>query len=103
MKDRRWLWIDDQQSGPFTVAQIYRMAEREEIGPKTLFWSDVREQWFPLVGLMFDFEPGGLERMRASGIKCVKILDSGTGEDCPICHGLIGRKYQIDAPPTLPP
>ena len=103
MKDTRWLWIDEQQTGPFTVDQLYRMAQREEIGPQTLFWSDHRKQWLPLTGVMLDIEPGGFQQMRESGIRRAEILDSGTGEDCPACHALTGRTYPIAAVPTLPP
>lgn len=103
MKDTRWLWIDEQQSGPFSVDQLYRMARRGEIGPQTLFWSDNRQMWLPLSGVMFDIEPEEFQQMHECGITRVEILDSGTGEDCPTCHALTGRPYPIATVPALPP
>lgn len=103
MKDTRWLWIDEQHSGPYTVDQLYRMAQRKEIGPNTLFWSDSRQQWLPLTGFLFDIEPDGFQQLNEFGITRAEILDSGTGEDCPVCHVLTGRIYPLASVPTLPP
>lgn len=103
MKDTRWLWIDEQLSGPYSVDQLYRVAQREEIGPQTLFWSDSRQVWLPLTGVMFDIEPAGFRQVCKSGITRAMVLDSGTGEDCSACHALTGSTYPIAAVPTLPP
>lgn len=103
MNDSRWLWLDERQSGHFSVDQLYRMAQRDEIGPHTLFWSERRQQWLPLTGIMFDIEPGEFQQMKECGIFRVEILDSGTGEDCPECHALTGRTYPITSVPELPP
>ena len=102
MNDSRWLWNDEQHSGPFTIDQLYCMAKRGKIDHRTLFWSDRCHQWLPLRGLIFDVYPSRLGEMRRAGITRVRVIDSGTGEDCSVCQDLAGRTYPIDAAPTLP-
>jgi hypothetical protein len=99
---KRWLWIEETAQGPFTVAKMYKMATSREISPTTLFWSDVKQQWFPLPGVMFDIEPSRLDEMTATGIQKVQLLGSGQ-EDCAACTQIIGEIYPISASPALPP
>lgn len=106
MKETRWLWKDDGRSGPFTVQQLYRMVDRKEIDDHTLFWSDWRQQWIPLVYLLHDIYPERLDRMREAGIKRVIVIGYGSGweeRNCNACRKLIGRIYLIDAAPIIPP
>ena len=57
--------------------KMYRMATSGEIGTTMLFWSEVKKQWLPLSGVMFDIEPLRLGEMVAAGIQKVKVLGSG--------------------------
>jgi hypothetical protein len=56
MDDAHWLW-KEQREGPFTVQQLYRMVKRGEIDNHTLFWSERRREWLPLVQLLSDSVP----------------------------------------------
>jgi hypothetical protein len=103
MDEARLLWIDGSQCGPYNIDKLYRMAKDGSIDHDTLFWSDRQQQWLQLTHLMFDLAPNRLEQMRTSGVRHVEVLDSGTGEDCPACLQLTGKKYEIEAAPSLPP
>jgi hypothetical protein len=50
--DSHWLWKDGQRKGPFTGQQLHRMAKLGEINNHTLFWSERRQQWLPLLHLL---------------------------------------------------
>ncbi len=99
---KRWLWIEEIAQGPFSVAQMYKMAKSGEIVPTTLFWSEAKQKWLPLACVMFDIEPSRLSEMAAAGVERVEILGSGQ-VDCLICSGLVGKFYLIVASPVLPP
>ena len=105
MEDRRWIWRSASHKERFTVPQLYRLVKHREIGNLTPFWSERRRQWLPLIHLLHDIFPDSdrLARMRESGIKYVKIIDSGATDDCDACRKLTGRIYSIDATPVLPP
>jgi GYF domain 2 len=103
MDDSRWIWRYDQRSGPFTVAQLTRLARDGEINHRTLFWSERRAEWLPLRGLLFDLFPGQLVDMRRVGIQRMRVLGSGLDSDCAACKRLADQVYPISKPPVLPP
>ncbi len=103
--DARWLLIAEQRSGPFTVQQLYRMAQRGEIDNHTLFWSERSKKWLPLPNLLRDIYPDDdkLKQMRDCGIDRIKVIGSGWDDECDSCRKLIERTFSIDAAPELPP
>jgi hypothetical protein len=103
MDETRWIWWFKQLSGPFTVAQLGRLAKDREIDHRTLFWSERLQQWLPLRGLLFDLFPDRVTDMRKAGIQRVRVLGSGTAEECSACKRLADQTYPIEHPPVLPP
>jgi hypothetical protein len=103
MEEAFWIWWYEQQSGPFTMRRLMSMAKEGEIDGDTLFWSDRRNEWIPLRGILQDLYPDRLDGPRQAGIKWVKFIDSGTGEDCEVCRGLNGKTFPIEAAPAMPP
>ena len=108
MDDAHWIIWKKQRKGPFTVQQLYRMVKRGEIDNHTLFWSERRREWLPLVQLLSDMYPHGdrLNQMQRAGIKRVKVIGWGPGweeRNCDACRKLIDCAYPIDAAPELPP
>ena len=104
MDDAHWIW-KAQSKGPLTVQQLYRMVKRGEIDNHTLFWSERRREWLPLVQLLSDMYPDrdSLNQMRRVGITRVKMLASVLAENCDACRKLAGLTYSIDSAPELPP
>ena len=102
VNDERWLWLEGEAQGPYSVKRMMRMAASGEVGPKTLFWSNAKQQWLPFTGVMFDIEPSRLKEIDAAGIMSVMILGSGQ-DDCPACSTLINKVFPIVAVPDLPP
>ena len=74
---------------------MYRMATAGDIGPATLFWSDAKQMWLQLTGVMFDIEPSRLNEMISAGIEKVEMLGSGQ-DDCAVCCP--GRKSYSRSP-----
>lgn len=99
---KRWLWLDETQQGPFPVTKMFRMATAGDIGPTTLFWSDAKQQWLPLTGVMFDIEPSRLNEMASAGIEKIEVLGSRQ-DDCAACSALAGKSFPIAGAPDLPP
>ena len=100
-QDTRWIWLDEASEGPYSVPALFKMATAGEIGVSTLFWSESKQEWLPLPGLLFDVEPPRLQQMIAAGIERVEVL--GTGSDCEACAALVNKVYPITDAPLLPP
>ena len=101
MSDRREIRFEGRELGVLTIGHIQRMMERGEIDYTAEFWSENKQMWCPVAGVMFDIDPLRTEEMRKAQIKMVKIV--GTREDCPACKELAGKLYEIDEVPELPP
>ena len=56
MNDEYWLHSDDEQSGPFTLAQLQQMLRNGRITAKTLCWQHGFEEWYPLSTMNEVFE-----------------------------------------------
>lgn len=67
------------------------MARAGEINFATLFWSELRQQWEPLSGMLNDFARRSIDEFIATGIRFVTVLGSGTVEDCAACSELQDR------------
>lgn len=102
MNDERYILIDGQKSGPFSLQQLCRMAERQEIGNGTYYWSIIYEGWMPLAGILSDFGPSGFSQMLEQGfITKAEVLSAK--DDCPACRALSGREYSVSNLPKIPP
>ena len=102
MEVSRYILWHDQRSGPFTVAQLARLAKDGEINHRTLFWSERSAEWQAQRGLLFDLYPGQLPDMQRVGVRYVQVLGSGVA-DCAACKRLHDRAYPIEKAPKLPP
>lgn len=40
-----YLWFNEEQHGPFTLATLKRMSKKDEIGPETLYWREGMQEW----------------------------------------------------------
>ena len=116
--DRYWLWLNEVQAGPFTVAQICRLSEDqidedEEGSPifmvtsATLFWSETLGRWerISLMPSEWDRKDGRdkLSEIQSAGIEWVEFLDSGRGDDCEICRKLNGQRFRLSDAPQISP
>ena len=103
MNDDRQVRVGGEERGTYSVADLYNMAERGEIDHTAQFWSERLNNWRPIAGIIFDLYPSRLDDMKSAGITKVEILGSGSGDECPACKSLLGRKYPIAEVPDLPP
>lgn len=99
---RRYISRSGVTEGPFTVDEIYDLFAANEIPDHTLFWSEAKNAWKPIVGLMLDVDPDKLDDFKAEGVRQVRVLGS-KGKDCQPCSQLIGKVFPIESPPVLPP
>jgi len=102
MSDRRKTRFQGKELGLVSIDRLYHMVSRGEVDHTAEFWSERKQEWRGLAGIIFDFQQSRLGDMRAAGITKVEIVGSGS-DDCPACTPLQGRDYAIDDVPTLPP
>lgn len=55
--DEFFLYINEQQTGPFTLAQLQHMWRIGQINGKTLYWQHGYDEWIPLSTLSDCLEP----------------------------------------------
>ena len=101
MSDHREIRFEGRELGVLTIGRIQRMMERGDIDHTAEFWSEKKNLWCPVAGVMFDIDPLRTEEMRQAQVLKVQIV--GTRDDCPACQELAGKSYAIDELPELPP
>jgi hypothetical protein len=71
-----YLWINDQQTGPFTVEQIRSMWSQGSIGVETLFWIEGSPEWLPLKNIIKLVQPPAQKTVEVASQKrgsgCIK-------------------------------
>lgn len=97
------LKVGDVEMEPVTLEEISAAAEEGEYDASALYWSDKFEKWMPVTGILNEEGENPLESMKGTSLKKVMILGSGTGQDCPACSALDGRKFPVEEAPSLPP
>jgi len=102
MSDKRKVLSGSQEIGLFSLDRLHRMATRGDLNAPREFWSEKKESWLPLSGIMFDIEPSRISEMRGAGIQKVSVLGVDSS-DCPACTALQRNVFSIDAVPELPP
>ena len=101
MRDRREIRLDGRELGAITIGRIQHLMENGELDHTAEFWSDRRNAWCAVAGIMYDIDPLRVEQMRGAGVERVRIV--GTPEDCPACKELAGTCHGIDELTDLPP
>ncbi len=99
---RRYISRTGVTEGPFTVDEIFTMAMAGETNMHSLFWSESKQAWKPLVGLMLDVDPERIDEFIEAGVKRVRVLGSGS-QDCYVCAALADKTFPIGRSPLLPP
>lgn len=106
-----WLWLEDQHRGPYSAAQICRLAmvdepqEDEEPVPAevnrdTLYFSERAYEWRPLWRLPEEWVEDGYDRAgqaETCGINYLAFLGSGHDDDCDVC-----KAYECQIVPVQP-
>lgn len=101
--DRRYIFIENEIAGPYSLQKLMRMAQHGEINHRTLFWSERETHWLELYGILFDYHPNRIESMVEAGIEYIEVIGSGVGDDCLTCKSLHGVVFPIGEIPKLPP
>jgi hypothetical protein len=99
---RRYISRIGRTEGPYTVDEIYDMIAAKKADFNTLFWSERKQAWKSITGLMLDVDPDKIDQFLSAGVKQVTILGSG-GQDCHACTQLVNKVYPISRQPVLPP
>jgi hypothetical protein len=100
--NRRYISRIGRTEGPYTVDEIHDMIVEQKADFNTLFWSERKQGWKSITGLMLDIDPDNLDKFLEAGVKEIKILGSG-GKDCFACSKLVDKVYPISKQPVLPP
>ena len=104
-----WLWLDEQQSGPFDLREINELAvdgnedEPPPVNRETLFWSETLNDWRPLWDLPNEWDR---KRGRNRGAELqgftIQYSATGTARDCDTCQRMNGQRFNLPEVPPLP-
>lgn len=109
MSDERKVRAAGKSAGKHSLRALMGMRKRGELAEPVEFWSKRKQAWMPIAGIMEDFEYNTADRLAelrgadSTGIKSVRVLDSGNGDDCPACMALTGKSFSLAEAPALPP
>ena len=106
-----WLWLGDQHSGPYSVAQICRLAGDDEpsedqepepalVNRDTLYFSERADEWRQLWRFPEEWVEDGYDQAKQasdSGINYLEFLGSGHDDDCDAC-----KAYECQIVPIKP-
>lgn len=113
-----WLWLEERQRGPYSVAQIGALAEVDEpseegepepaeVTRDTLYFSERLDEWRPLWRFPEEWVEDGYDRAgQASdcGINYLEFIGSGHDDDCDACKAYECQIVPVQpAPPSSPP
>jgi hypothetical protein len=99
---RRYISRIGRTEGPYTVDELYNMITSNQADYNTLFWSERKQAWKSVTGLMLDIDPDQIEQFLRDGVKQVRI-DGSSGKHCYACATLVNRIFPISRQPVLPP
>jgi hypothetical protein len=102
MSDKRKIRSDGEEIGLLSLDKLYRMVTRGDLDAPREFWSEKKESWLPLSGIMFDLQPSNIPAMRDGGVRKVSILGVDSS-DCPACTAIQNKEFSIDEVPEIPP
>ncbi|MEO8354258.1 MAG: GYF domain-containing protein [Chthoniobacteraceae bacterium] len=103
MSVERYLWLNDEATGPFTEGKIIRLVARGEACGSTLYWHETSEEWRPLTHFLDDQHAQALEEMRQHKCVAVEFVGARTIEECPECQSIHGKHFPINEAPAIPP
>jgi hypothetical protein len=102
MKER-WLWLNEEHSGPYSEGTILRMVAKGQADGDTLFWDDAEAQWRPLTHIRDDAHAEDLQEIKREGLRKVEFVAGRTENECPVCQALHGKIFPISEAPRIPP
>jgi hypothetical protein len=108
MSEERKIRCNGVERGAFNIDYLYRARMRGDFDHTAEFFSERKDQWLPLAGIIEDLDSTvtaveRLKQFRDIGIWKVKLLGSGGRGDCPLCKALAKKTYKVDQVPTIPP
>lgn len=105
MSEERKIRFRGTERGSYTIARLHDAVTSGELNHTAEFFSERKQKWLPVPGIMEDFFPSEerLLQLRDKGITKVKMLESGTQGECPLCKKIGNRAYLIDQVPVIPP
>jgi GYF domain 2 len=98
-----WLWLDEEQSGPFTPREILDLCRDGYVDRNTLYFEPAVNEWRPLAQLYEEEKQERLAYLRSAGIGAVQIAGGGQDDECPACRELLDKIFPIADAPIIPP
>ncbi len=99
---RRYISRTGRTEGPYTVDEIHDMIAAKKADFNTLFWSERKQAWKSITGLMLDIDPDKIDEFLKAGVKEVKVIGSD-GNECTACFHLVDKIFPVSRQPVLPP
>ncbi len=103
MSVERYLWLNNEATGPFTEGKIIRLVARGEAHGSTLYWHESSEEWKPLTRFLDDKHAEELEEIRKHRFVAVEFVAARTLDECAECQSLHGKHFPINEAPEIPP
>ncbi len=104
-EERYWIFGNGETLGPFALRKLYDMRMEGRLPGKVLFFSNRRQDWFPLSGIIEDEFPSSdrITDLKRAGITHCEVLLSGNNDECDACKAISGRKIPVLDFTGLPP
>ena len=98
-----WLWLGDEQTGPFPLKELLILSQNGEVDRNTMYFEPATNDWRPLGQLYHEQKAERLAYLRDSGMGAVQIAGGGLDDECPVCRALLDKIFPIAEAPVLPP
>lgn len=98
-----WLWLNEAQSGPFSLEDTVEMAKYGHVDRNTMFFDSTVGDWRPLAEFLRGRNEERLAYLQSAGLGAVQIVAGGQGDECPVCSELLDQIFPISSAPALPP
>lgn len=85
--DEYFLYLNNEQSGPFTIAQLQHMWRVGQITAKTLYWQQGFDEWIPLSTIADSLEPP--RQTRSISYADLSWARSSSASDNPPSFGVV--------------
>jgi len=98
-----WLWLGDEQTGPFPAREILDMCRNGQVNRSTMYFEPSIDDWRPLAQLFNEQKSERLAYLRGAGMGAVQIAGGGQDDECPTCRALLDQVFPIAEAPSIPP